>query len=163
MNKNRNHIIFFVLICVSLLGACKKNPCKGVNCENGGFCNDGSCLCPAGYEGNDCSVFSSKKFIAQYLITDYCSSDTFNYQSDLTQIPDSATYILFGNFANSGKNIRAKANGNQLLIEQQVINQLTINGLGIIDTSMHKIVLSYTVYSSTQQIIDSCAAVMIRQ
>jgi len=163
MNKSRNYILFFVFICMALLGACKKNPCKGVNCENGGFCNDGSCLCPAGYEGNDCSVLSSEKFFAQYLITDYCLSDTFNYQSELTKIPDSAKYILFRNFANSGKNIRAKASGNQLLIEQQVINQLTVNGLGTIDTSLHKIVLNYTVYSSTQQIIDSCVAEMIRQ
>jgi hypothetical protein len=34
--------------------SCKKDPCKGVTCQNGGACNNGSCSCPTGYSGTYC-------------------------------------------------------------------------------------------------------------
>ncbi len=46
-------------ITISAFGAliyssCRKDKCKGVTCQNGGTCNDGSCVCPSGYSGNFC-------------------------------------------------------------------------------------------------------------
>ena len=37
-----------------IYSSCKKDPCKGVTCQNGGACNNGSCVCPSGYSGNFC-------------------------------------------------------------------------------------------------------------
>jgi hypothetical protein len=42
--------------------------CEGVICENGGFCqmdavmHKPKCICPTGYEGNNCSVLSVAKY-----------------------------------------------------------------------------------------------------
>ncbi len=155
--------IISMLLGTVFLNACKRNPCKGVSCENAGFCHDGTCICPAGFEGIDCSIYSSKKFIGTYQATEYCTSDTFSYVCDLTQDPDSTTYILFSNFANSSQSLRATARKNQLIISKQSINSLNIEGSGTIDTVTHIIDLTYTVYSSTHQLIDSCGAIMTHQ
>ncbi len=37
-----------------IYSSCKKDPCKGVLCQNGGACSGGSCSCPAGYTGAHC-------------------------------------------------------------------------------------------------------------
>lgn len=40
----------FVLL---ILNSCI-DPCKGVGCLNGGVCNEGECLCPEGFIGENC-------------------------------------------------------------------------------------------------------------
>jgi len=32
-----------------------KNPCEGIVCLNDGYCANGSCVCPDGYTGSNCS------------------------------------------------------------------------------------------------------------
>lgn len=46
--------VLLVFIAVTY-NACS-DPCKNVNCVNGGACNDGSCTCPEGYEGRYCET-----------------------------------------------------------------------------------------------------------
>jgi hypothetical protein len=44
---------FGLILAISIVAGC--NPCKGVGCANGGECNDGKCVCPPGYKGDDCN------------------------------------------------------------------------------------------------------------
>ncbi|MBX2909814.1 MAG: calcium-binding EGF-like domain-containing protein [Chitinophagales bacterium] len=54
------------LFCTVLLGVlsfsisgCKKddtNPCGTKVCQNGGYCQNGSCACPSGFSGPNCEV-----------------------------------------------------------------------------------------------------------
>jgi hypothetical protein len=38
-----------------IMSACKKDPCEGVTCQNGGTCvGTGACSCATGYEGTTC-------------------------------------------------------------------------------------------------------------
>ena len=56
---------------VLLFGACE-NKCQDKFCPTGMICVDGRCTgninlgCPEGYEGDDCSILSSNKFIGSY-------------------------------------------------------------------------------------------------
>jgi hypothetical protein len=43
-------IILFVFFCTS----CSKRRCEGINCFNGGVCENGKCNCPTGYTGGGC-------------------------------------------------------------------------------------------------------------
>ncbi len=36
--------------------SCKKDPCSGYACYNGGSCSGGSCSCPSGYSGTHCEL-----------------------------------------------------------------------------------------------------------
>ncbi|MEP7195407.1 MAG: hypothetical protein ABI851_02740 [Saprospiraceae bacterium] len=54
-----------ILICISFIIAiysCNKedittiDPCQNVTCLNGGYCDNGHCVCMAGYTGPDCSL-----------------------------------------------------------------------------------------------------------
>ena len=49
-------IQFVVTIMLALLSfsSCQEDPCDNNLCENGGICDDGKCLCPEGYTGNQC-------------------------------------------------------------------------------------------------------------
>ena len=43
------------LLLFMLMSACA-DPCKKVNCKNGGTCNDGDCNCKPGYSGSECQT-----------------------------------------------------------------------------------------------------------
>ena len=57
-------ILLSALVTIIAFGAitytsCKKDPCSGVTCLNGGACSNGNCLCPAGYVGSDCGTLAT--------------------------------------------------------------------------------------------------------
>ncbi len=60
MNNLRSVILTIVVILsaftIVTYTACKKDPCEGVNCVNGGTCNNGTCACPDGYKGTFCET-----------------------------------------------------------------------------------------------------------
>lgn len=60
-------------------------PCVNVICLNGGACQDGRCVCPAGFEGAQCEVKSVEKFIGSYAGFDECfMSGQESYTSSIT-------------------------------------------------------------------------------
>ncbi len=56
--------------------SCKKDKCENVICLNLGACDEGSCVCPIGYEGDRCEILSRDKFIFTYNGHDTCNIDT---------------------------------------------------------------------------------------
>jgi len=76
------------------------NTCEGVICENTGYChidtvtNKARCFCPTGYEGNNCAVVSTAKYIGTWDATQIIiGSDSVGF------VGDTSYYTLF--FANS--------------------------------------------------------------
>lgn len=45
-----------IIVIALLIAGCDKDPCKGLDCLNGGTCDNGKCLCPEGYEGENCET-----------------------------------------------------------------------------------------------------------
>lgn len=64
--------IFLLFTIFSLvLTSCKKevvDKCEDVICYNGAVCEDGTCLCPEGYEGTNCQETESTKFLGEWEI-----------------------------------------------------------------------------------------------
>jgi hypothetical protein len=48
--------ITFALIILSGISSCKLDVCKSVNCQNNGFCEQGFCKCPEGFQGDECEI-----------------------------------------------------------------------------------------------------------
>lgn len=60
--KNRSLLILFLSVSSFSLNSCSSDndsvvtdPCADIVCQNGGYCVNGECVCPEGYEGADCS------------------------------------------------------------------------------------------------------------
>ena len=58
--KKTRFFLFTVLVTLmafaTIYESCKKDPCSGVACLNGGACSGGSCICASGYTGYHCET-----------------------------------------------------------------------------------------------------------
>lgn len=55
----RGNLYFLLVLCLLfIVASCNEdtNPCQDVQCQNGGVCQDGTCQCPPGWGGLDCSL-----------------------------------------------------------------------------------------------------------
>lgn len=46
--------------------SCEHDSCTVLNCQNGGRCEDGVCVCPEGYEGAECNETLANKYSGTY-------------------------------------------------------------------------------------------------
>jgi len=55
----RKLLLFIAVATLGLTSSCSsddaKNPCEGIVCLNDGYCANGSCVCPEGFTGSNCS------------------------------------------------------------------------------------------------------------
>jgi hypothetical protein len=59
--KQTKAIVFTTMLTLLAFGAivytsCRKDRCKTLNCQNGGTCSDGFCICATGYTGTYCQT-----------------------------------------------------------------------------------------------------------
>lgn len=53
---------FFALSTMLVFNACVKDPCSELHCQQG-TCSNGLCVCPAGWEGAECEIPASSRFV----------------------------------------------------------------------------------------------------
>jgi EGF-like domain len=55
----------FLLITIVQFSSCERDKCKtrDVVCKNNGTCNEGNCICPAGFVGTNCDTAANQKFV----------------------------------------------------------------------------------------------------
>jgi hypothetical protein len=131
--------------------SCNPDPCQDVVCKNNASCLDGVCMCPLGFEGNDCSTQSISKFLGNnnssinYNFLDSSSVSACNkangtgFDGIFTMVRSSAdtTRVIISNFGGFGPSISiyATANGNKLTIPSQAVTGasfITVVGSGTI-------------------------------
>ncbi|RYD51467.1 MAG: hypothetical protein EOP52_10780 [Sphingobacteriales bacterium] len=56
-----------------LVASCEKDSCTSLNCKNGGTCADNFCRCPTGYEGAECEIKTSTKFLGVWPGSSRCN------------------------------------------------------------------------------------------
>ena len=143
--------IISALVTISVFGiltytACKKDPCKNVNCHNGGTCSNGNCYCASGYEGANCQTTANAKFLGNWLVSSVCEAE---YIAQITADPMSPSQMYISNFANTGTTTSVLASiqsGNVVTIANQRIKGIsntTVSGGGSLSSGVFS--LSYNV------------------
>ncbi|HRO43093.1 MAG TPA: hypothetical protein PL009_09680 [Flavipsychrobacter sp.] len=152
----------FKIVMLSALGAltaftavtfssCKEDKCKAIVCAYGGVCTDGMCLCPSGYEGNQCETITRTRYLGVWHVTeDGTYSDAAQYSIAVEAGPN-ITELRIRNFRNSFlEDVQAFVKGDSLTIPNQIINNKTVRGFGyIVDDQFYgangKIIIRYLV------------------
>lgn len=57
---------FFAICAMVVFNSCEKDPCMDLNCKNNAACSDGLCQCPTGWEGAECDIPASSRFLGTW-------------------------------------------------------------------------------------------------
>jgi hypothetical protein len=84
------HIFILTTLALLIFSACKKDPCDGVSCKNGGDCVNGECSCPTGFTGPDCGtrIVPSSITVRQIVVNDFPLVDASGGAWDLSSGAD---------------------------------------------------------------------------
>jgi len=111
------------------MSGCKKDdPCDDVTCLNGGTCNDGTCACPAGYQGSTCGTEVRAKFVGSYNGTFSCPGVNVTVNMNVSNSAAGITSIVFGDGVDTWV---GTVSGSSVTIATQTIGGgTTISGTG---------------------------------
>lgn len=107
-------LTIFIFCIVAMVG-CTKNSdliingtniqaCKNVVCYNGGTCLDGTCHCPAGFEGTDCNSKWNDRYTGNYSANDACASGNA-YNVTISPVINRGDGILVNNISSFAPNV----------------------------------------------------------
>jgi hypothetical protein len=140
-----------------LLFSCN-DPCRRVNCGNKGACNQGACICNAGYEGRECEKEIRAKFLGTSEVAEECRMGTSApreaiYQINIVADTDNADRVNITGIYRKSRSVYAIVSGDRFTIPLQ-----SFGSDGDIEGEAKKtadrISLSYSVISGAQK--DEC-------
>jgi len=113
--------------------SCNRDKCKTVVCAYNGVCNQGACICQAGYEGSNCETISRDKYLGNWTVFEKGSTtDAAQYSvsvvasNDVTQV----AILNFNNFFTVP--ILATVSGDSIVIPNQQYDGKVVFGTGYI-------------------------------
>ncbi|MBS1629979.1 MAG: hypothetical protein JST27_07955 [Bacteroidetes bacterium] len=126
-----------------LFGSCEVDPCTQLSCKNGSACTEGYCRCPTGYEGAECEIKTSQKFIGTFIGYNHC--DDYPAMNDTLVVyqvaePNVLEFHLLHN--NPTGLYRGVADGNRIVVPEVVSNGNTINAQATINHDDINVVFS---------------------
>ena len=95
----KNRLILFVVFSL-FIGLFSCNPCRNTECQNGGVCDEGDCMCTDEYEGENCETKKIAKFIGDYSVSADCDGNNVTYVCAIEEDSAIENGIIFTNFFN---------------------------------------------------------------
>lgn len=115
--------ILSLLVGGMLVVSCNTDPCKDITCGDFGACDEGLCICEAGYEQDAdglCSVEEREKFIGTWAVAETCNNSSANYTSVISKNGGGINMINLSNMYTSFQNaVVATVTGNTFTIARQ--------------------------------------------
>lgn len=88
-------LLKFNLFVFSLLMFACSDPCDDISCENGGNCDDGTCICEDGYSGENCEIENRQAFLGIWTGPIVCNTeDPEDYFVEITASPNAITEVI---------------------------------------------------------------------
>lgn len=153
--------VLFLLLSIVLLTACQPtDPCKEIQCENGGTCADSTCQCPDGYVGSRCEDELRDRLQGNYTVTKYWIDSTeTDYPNVLLSLANRGhdkrmmtAHVFLDGYFDSGSDevlvLEVAADG-KILIKESALNKIIYDALpdSRVDT-MGNITLHFTQYNN---------------
>lgn len=150
--KNLKSILFASFVTIGVFStvvfsSCDPDPCKDIVCANGGTCTDGTCACPAGYEGTLCETLSRDKFIGVYNGTETCTVGSDTYAITITANSDKIKFNI-QNLYNQSFTAIASASNNTFSIPNQTVGA-GVTAVGSGNIVGNTITITYTINDGT--------------
>jgi|SRR5690606_5316460 len=171
MKRNFLWFLSFALLSTALtLTSCDDDPCKDVECGANGTCFDGVCQCNEGYEGTNCELEWTAKFLGSYNVEDVCTGEnpgTYLYETTISKVDDMTLRI--SNFAGFNQSLNvtvSRETASSSTADKISFTNVTdasnrvFNGEGTISGSTITITYTVTFSDNTE---DSCTATYIRK
>ncbi len=140
----------FKTIVLSALGAiaafsavtstsCEPDKCKAIVCAYGGVCKEGTCICPAGYEGYQCETITRDKFKGTWTVFENGTVTNSAKYDVVIDFGATMTEMSIKNFYNKFKDaaVNVRIKGDSLYIPQQTIEDHEIKGWGVLTDSKY--------------------------
>lgn len=124
---------FMMLLFVGLsLQSC--DPCRKLDCLNGGECVDGNCECQPGYTGETCNQEVREKFIAQFDCSEICTTTNTPPNVGIIEGANINEIQLYGLYR-FGTGVTAVVNENTFTIPSQPFGNSFISGSGELNST----------------------------
>ena len=110
--------------------SCEPDKCKAIVCAYGGVCKEGTCICPAGYEGHQCETITRDKFKGVWTVFENGTvTNSAQYEVSI-DYGSSLTEMVIKNFYNKFKDVtvNVRIKGDTMYIPQQTIQDHEIKG-----------------------------------
>lgn len=131
-------LCFFAVSSMILLSSCEQDPCMELDCKNGGVCSDGYCECPVGYEGAECEIPSSERFIGTYVGSVKCQTSqgalpSFTDTVSIALIEAPNTVKLSAAFGNTSVEFIGEALTPEARFTTVIDNEVTVHAYVTVD------------------------------
>jgi len=111
--------------------SCEPDKCKAIVCAYGGVCKEGTCICPAGYEGYQCETVTRDRYKGVWTVFEDGTATNAGSPYDVTiEFGSSMTEMTIKNFYNKFKDevVNVRIKGDTMFIPQQTIKDYEIKG-----------------------------------
>lgn len=154
---------FFSLLYVSCTNKDKTSPfmdkCAAISCAYGGRCDDGKCICPTGYEGDNCEIVSRAKFLHSWNVHETGTITANREYAIAIEAGDAPNRVIIKNMYNYfATNVSATIIKDTIFVPNQQLNGKIVFGKGYIyadtlDAPYSRITMRYEVVDSANNLI----------
>ncbi|PQJ09185.1 hypothetical protein CJD36_020580 [Flavipsychrobacter stenotrophus] len=138
------------------------NDCQAIACAHGGNCTNGKCVCPSGYEGNNCEITTRARYLGGWKVAEKgTTTPAREYQVAIETSNIDAYHVTLKNVYNYFKApISAYVIKDTIFIPNQQLEGKVIFGRGYIHTTNinatenNTLTMLYEVIDSATQVVD---------